>query len=71
MKAGLKPTIRQLYADGDTVVAFFDASGTAKDGVPYSNTYAWFLELRDGKIVKAHAFFDSVAFNDLWSRVKP
>lgn len=50
---------------------FFDASGTAKDEVPYSNTYAWFLELRGGKIVKAHAFFDGVAFNELWSRVKP
>jgi len=71
MKVGLKPKIRNLYADGDTVVAFFDASGTAKDGVPYTNTYAWFLELRDGNIVKAHAFFDSVAFNELWARVKP
>lgn len=71
MSVGLKPVIRDLYADGDTVVALFDAAGTARDGEPYENTYAWFLELRDGKIVKATAFFDSIAFNDLWERVTP
>jgi hypothetical protein len=26
-----------------TVIVFFDASGTARDGRPYANTYAWFL----------------------------
>lgn len=50
---------------------FFDASGTARDGKSYANTYAWFLDLRDGKIVKAFAFFDSVVFNEFWARVKP
>jgi ketosteroid isomerase-like protein len=71
MSVGLKPTIRRMYADGDTVIVFFDASGTARDGAPYTNTYAWFLELSDGKIVNASAFFDSIAFNDLWTRVRP
>ena len=71
MKVGLKPTIRNIYAEGDTVIVFFDASGTARDGKPYANTYAWFLDLRDGKIVKAFAFFDSVVFNEFWQRVKP
>jgi ketosteroid isomerase-like protein len=71
MSAPLKPAIRRIYADGDTVIAFFDAKGTAGDGKPYANTYAWFLEMRDGKIAAAHAFFDSVEFNDLWTRVAP
>jgi ketosteroid isomerase-like protein len=70
MSVGLKPTVRQMYTDGDTVIVFFDASGTAKDGIPYANTYAWFLELRDGKITHASAFFDSIAFNELWRRVQ-
>lgn len=69
MRSPLKPAIRRFYADGDTVIAFFDASGMALDGRPYTNTYAWFLEMREGKIVKAAAFFDSIAFDDLWSRV--
>lgn len=71
MSQRLVPTVRDIYADGDTVVVFFDAEGTARDGVPYRNTYSWFLTLRDGQIVKASAFFDSIAFNDLWRRVAP
>ncbi len=67
MSVGLKPTIRNMYADGDTVIVFFDAAGTAKDGQPYKNTYAWFLDLHGGKIIKAAAFFDSIAFDKLWA----
>lgn len=67
----LIPTVRRLYAEGDTVIAFFDAEGTARDDQPYRNTYAWFLEMRDGRIVRANAFFDSIAFDELWKRVIP
>lgn len=71
MKEGLRPAIRKIYADGDTVIIFFDAAGTARDGKPYTNTYAWFMEMREGRVVKASAFFDSIEFNDLWTRVAP
>lgn len=71
MTSPLKPVIRSLYADGDTVVVFFDARSAARDGKPYTNTYAWFLDMRGDKIVKANAFFDAIEFNDLWSRVQP
>src|SRR5687768_3419611 len=54
MSGRLIPEVRKLYADGDTVVAFFDASGTAKDGKPYTNTYAWILEMKDNRIVRAN-----------------
>jgi ketosteroid isomerase-like protein len=69
MESPLKPSIRNLYADGDTVIAFFDARGVARDGKPYVNTYAWFMEMKAGKIIRASAFFDAIAFNDLWRRV--
>jgi ketosteroid isomerase-like protein len=71
MRVGLKPAIRNIYADGDTVIILFDAEGTARDGQPYANTYAWFLDMRGGKVVRATAFFDSVEFNELWRRVHP
>lgn len=71
MKAPLKPAIRNVYVDGDTVIVFFDARGIARDGEPYANTYAWFLDMRDGRIVRASAFFDSVVFNEFWTRVTP
>jgi ketosteroid isomerase-like protein len=71
MRDRLIPTIHRLYTDGDTVIALFDAKGTARDGKPYSNSYAWFLQMKDGRIVKAHAFFDSIAFDEFWRRVRP
>jgi len=71
MSVGLKPTIRALCAEGDIVVIFFDASGTARDGKPYANTYFWLFEMQDGKVTKASAMFDTIEFNDFWSRVAP
>ena len=71
MSVGIKPTIREIHADGDAVVILFDAAGTARDGEPYANTYAWFFHMSGGKVVKASAFFDSIVFNDLWRRVDP
>jgi ketosteroid isomerase-like protein len=71
LSAPLRPEIRSLYADGDTVIIFFDARGTARDGKPYENTYAWFLTMQDDKVIKAFAFFDSVEFNEFWTRVTP
>lgn len=38
MREPLKPAIRRIYADGDTVIVFFDARSTARDGKPYVNT---------------------------------
>lgn len=71
MREGLVPTIRSIHAEGDTVIVFFDAAGVTRDDARYANTYAWFLRMRDGRIVSAHAFFDSIAFDELWDRVAP
>jgi ketosteroid isomerase-like protein len=71
MRDRLIPTVHRLYTDGDTVIALFDAKGTARDGKPYANSYAWFLQLKDGRIVRAQAFFDSIAFDEFWRRVTP
>jgi uncharacterized protein len=71
LSSRLVPTVRAIYADGDTVIALFDAEGTARDGKPYRNTYSWYLRMRDGVIVEATAFFDTIEFTDFWKRVKP
>jgi ketosteroid isomerase-like protein len=71
MRERLIPKVHRLYAEGDTVVAHFDARGVAQDGKPYVNSYAWILRMEGGQIVEAHAFFDSIAFDDLWKRVTP
>ena len=71
MSSRLVPTVRRIYADDDTVIALFDAEGTARDGKPYQNTYTWYMKMNDGVIVDAIAFFDTIEFTDFWSRVKP
>jgi ketosteroid isomerase-like protein len=71
MTEGIKPSIRGLHADGEAVIIFFDAAGVARDGKPYTNTYAWFFDMRGDKVIRAHAFFDSLPFNDLWRRLQP
>ena len=71
MATPLVPKVHALYADGDTVIAYFDASATVWDGSTYDNTYTWYLRMQQGAIMEAVAFFDSLEFNDFWTRVEP
>src|SRR4051812_3989226 len=65
--------IRGVYEDVEahTVIVTWDGRGTTTIGTEYANTYAWILELRDGKVVKGTAFYDSKAFDELWTTVPP
>jgi ketosteroid isomerase-like protein len=67
----LVPAVRGIYADGDMVIALFDAEAIARDGKPYRNTYTWYMRVSDGKVVEVIAFFDTIEFTDLWTRIKP
>ncbi|MGC4053454.1 MAG: nuclear transport factor 2 family protein [Paludibaculum sp.] len=67
----LIPSVRAIYSDGDMVIALFDAEAVARDGKPYRNTYTWYMRMREGRIVEVTAFFDTIEFMDLWTRVKP
>lgn len=67
-----RPTmIRSIVADDDTVVVLWDGREIANDGQPYENSFAWFMTLSDGKVFDGTAFYDSISFNDLWTRVQP
>jgi ketosteroid isomerase-like protein len=61
--------IRSVHADGDAVIVVWDGRGVANDGKPYENSYAWIMRMRDGAVVEGTAFYDSLSFNDLWTRV--
>lgn len=65
------PTVRGIYADGDMVVALWDGEATARDGKPYRNTYAWFMQMRDARIVNVVALLDTIELSEIWNRVKP
>lgn len=66
-------TVRAVYADDEqqTVAVVWDGEGTTLAGTAYRNTYAWFMRFRDGKVVDGVAFYDSIAFNELWESVTP
>jgi uncharacterized protein len=67
----LVPTIRGIFADGDMVIVLFDAEATVNDGKPYRNTYTWYFQMKEAKVVKAIAFFDNRDFDEFWNRVSP
>jgi ketosteroid isomerase-like protein len=65
--------IRGVYVDdaADAVIVLWDGRGTTLEGTVYENTYAWVMRLDGGLVVDATAFFDSIAFDELWSTVAP
>ena len=67
----LVPTVRGIYADGGTVIMLFDATATAADGIAYCNTYSWYFEMKNGRVIKATAFFDTRDFDAFWNCVAP
>jgi uncharacterized protein len=58
--------IRSVLADGDVVIVVWDGRGTTTAGTTYENTYAWIMRMADGLVVDGTAFFDSMAFDELW-----
>lgn len=63
------PTVRNLFAEGDTVIAIIDGKATAKDGQPYNMSYAWFMQMKNGKIIKVEAFLDAIQFANVMQRL--
>lgn len=49
------------------VIVLFDAAGAARD----HNIYAWYFQIKVGKVLKATAFFDTREFDEFWARVSP
>jgi uncharacterized protein len=67
-----RPTeIRSITAEGDTVVVVWDGRGIANDGEPYANSHAWIMRLVNGEVIDGTAFYDSISFNELWTRLQP
>jgi ketosteroid isomerase-like protein len=64
-------TVRGMYADGDMVIILFDIDATGRDGLPYRNAYTWYFQMKDARVVKATAFFDTRVFDEFWTRVSP
>lgn len=69
LSAPLRPVATRIFADGDHVIVHWRGEGTAADGAPYANSYAWILRMRDGKAVEVTAFLDLAPYDDVLRRI--
>lgn len=69
LEVKIKPTVRNIYADGDMVIALWDGEALAKDGKPYRSSYSWYMQMKEGKIISVVAFLDGIEFADIMKRI--
>ena len=65
----VRPTVLDIWSEGDQVVVHWDGQGTARDGRPYRNSYVWIFRMRGGQAVEATAFLDLVPYDDVLRRI--
>lgn len=65
----IRPTIRNLWADGDHVIIEWDGEALAKDGKPYRNSYLWIFRMQGGRATEVTAYLDLVPYDDVLRRV--
>jgi ketosteroid isomerase-like protein len=59
--ASMRFPIRELWADGDTVLARFDGELVGSDGAPYQNTYLSVFHFTDsGELREYWEYFDPI-----------
>ena len=63
--------VRSIHADGDTVIVVWDGRAWPMTANRTRTPTPGSCKLRDGLVVDGTAFYDSISFNDLWSRVQP
>jgi hypothetical protein len=65
----IRPTIRNLWADGDHVIIEWDGEAVAKDGKPYRNSYLWIFRMQGGRATEVTAYLDLAPYDDVLRRV--
>ncbi|SHM00329.1 nuclear transport factor 2 family protein [Phytopseudomonas punonensis] len=65
----IRPVSKQVWADGDHVIIQWDGTGVARDGQPYSNSYAWIFRMREDKAYEVTAYLDLTPYDDVLQRI--
>ena len=72
LRAPSRPAeVRNVVAEGDTVVVEWRGTATMKSGRPYDNSYCWVLHLRDGMIREVVAYIDTALVVELFRTENP
>ncbi|MET0405284.1 MAG: nuclear transport factor 2 family protein [Cystobacter sp.] len=58
----LRPRVKALWSDGDTVIVQWSGDAETRAGAPYHNDYVWILRMAGGKVKEATAFLNLVAY---------
>lgn len=58
----VKPTVRNIWADGDDVIVRWSGAATTRTGKPYRNEFVWIFHMRNGRADRVTAFLDLTAF---------
>lgn len=69
MSSPVKPVMRQVWADGEYVIARWDGEGVAGDGRAYKNSYVWIFRMSSGRVAEVTAFLDLAPYDDVLRRV--
>ncbi|ANF57601.1 nuclear transport factor 2 family protein [Halotalea alkalilenta] len=69
LSSPVRPVTTQVWADGEHVIVNWDGEGMARDDVPYRNSYAWILRMRDGQAVEVTAFLDLAPYDSVLERI--
>ena len=67
----IKPTRWTVWAADDQVFVRWESEATACDGRSYSNSYAYFITMREGRATALTMSLDMGAFDDVWDRCRP
>lgn len=67
----LLPVEWKAWAVDDQVFVRWESRATARDGVPYANSYAFFITMEGGRVTALTMFLDMGAFDDVWTRCSP
>src|SRR5262249_41360550 len=59
LKDGLKMTVKNMIAEGDSVAAEVEAYGELKNGRIYNQEYHMLIEIRNGKIGAVREYLDT------------
>lgn len=62
----IRTTVRNILAEGDTVVVQWDGNATTKSGKPYNNRYCWVMRLENGEVKEGTAYIDTELVSELW-----
>ena len=62
LSSPIAPKVRDIRADGDTVLVHWEGTAKVKDGSTYRNEYLWIFKMKDGKVVAGTAFLDTQTY---------